>query len=45
VTVTEASRLGVSDLVRRASEGHDIVVEKHGTPVAAVIGLARFEQL
>jgi prevent-host-death family protein len=29
----------------RASEGHDIVVEKHGTPVAAVIGLARFEQL
>jgi prevent-host-death family protein len=45
VTVTEASRLGVSDLVRRASQGHDIVVEKHGTPVAAVIGLARFEQL
>ena len=45
VTVTEASRLGVSDLVRRASEGHDIVVEKHGAPVAAVIGLARFEQL
>lgn len=45
VTVTEASRLGVSDLVRRASQGHDIVVERHGTPVAAVIGLARFEQL
>ena len=45
VTVTEASRLGVSDLVRRASQGHDIVVEKHGTPVAAVIGLTRFEQL
>jgi len=45
VTVTEASRLGVSDLVRRASQGHDIVVEKHGTPVAAVISLARFEQL
>jgi prevent-host-death family protein len=45
ITVTEASRLGVSDLVRRASQGHDIVVEKHGTPVAAVIGLARFEQL
>lgn len=45
LTVTEASRLGVSDLVRRASQGHDIVVEKHGTPIAAVVGLARFEQL
>ncbi|MEI7624291.1 MAG: type II toxin-antitoxin system prevent-host-death family antitoxin [Actinomycetes bacterium] len=45
ITVTEASRLGISDLVRRASQGHDIVVEKHGTPVAAVVGVARFEEL
>ncbi len=45
ITVTEASRLGVSDLVRRASQGHDIVVEKHGTPLAAVVGLARFAEL
>ena len=45
ITVTEASRLGVSDLVRRASQGHDIVVEKHGTPLAAIVGLARFTEL
>ena len=45
VTVTEASRLGISDLIRRAGAGNDIVVERHGTPVAAVVGLARFAEL
>jgi len=45
LSVSEATRLGVSDLVRRASQGHDLVVEKHGTPIAAVVGLKRFEEL
>lgn len=45
VTVTEASRLGISDLLRRAGAGNDIVVERHGVPVAAVVGLARFAEL
>ena len=45
LTVTEASRLGVSDLVRRASQGNDIIVERHGTPMAAVVGVARFQEL
>ncbi len=45
VSVTEASERGVSALVRAASEGHDLVVERRGRPVAAVVGMQRIGEL
>lgn len=32
-------------LVREAEQGHDIVVARHGRPVAAVISISRLERL
>ncbi len=45
VSVTEAAERGVSAIVRAASEGHDIVVERHGQAVAAVVGMRRLREL
>ncbi len=45
VSVTDASARGVAGLVREAEEGHEVIVARHGHPVAAVIGMTRFENL
>jgi antitoxin (DNA-binding transcriptional repressor) of toxin-antitoxin stability system len=45
VSVTEASERGVSAIVRAAGEGHDIVVERHGQAIAAVVGMRRLDEL
>jgi antitoxin (DNA-binding transcriptional repressor) of toxin-antitoxin stability system len=45
VSVTEAAERGVSAIVRAAGEGHDIVVERHGQAVAAVVGMQRISEL
>lgn len=44
-TVTEASSVGVSALVRDAEEGREVVVARWHRPIAAVIGMHRFESL
>lgn len=45
VSVTEAAERGVSAIVRAAGEGHDIVVERHGHAVAAVVSMRRLDEL
>lgn len=44
LSITEAARRGVSGLVAAASEV-DIILERHGEPVAAMIGMNRIEAL
>jgi len=44
-TVTQATELGVSGIIREATEGHDVVVQKHGVPVAAIVSMKRFDQI
>ena len=43
--MTEASRRGVARLVADAAHGIEVVVERHGAPVAAVVGVDRFAEL
>ncbi len=45
LTVTQATERGVSAILRQARDGQALIVEKHGTPVAAVVGISRFEEL
>lgn len=45
VSVTEAAERGVSAIVRAAGEGHDIVVERHGQAIAAVVGMQRISEI
>ncbi len=45
LSVTEAAERGVSAIVRAAGEGHDIVVERHGQAIAAVVGMQRLREL
>ena len=45
LTVTAASSMGVPGLIRRAESGGDIVVERHGEAVAAVIGMDRINHI
>jgi prevent-host-death family protein len=45
LSVTEASRRGVARLVADAAHGHEVVVERHGQPVAAVVDVDRFEEV
>jgi antitoxin (DNA-binding transcriptional repressor) of toxin-antitoxin stability system len=45
LSVTEAAARGVSAIVRAAGEGHDIVVERHGHAIAAVVGMERLSAL
>ena len=45
VSVTEAASRGVPGLVRDAEQGHDVVVARHGRPVAAVISINRLNRL
>ena len=45
ISVTDASQLGVSALVREAEEGRERIVLRNNKPVAAVVSIERFEEL
>lgn len=45
ITVTEAAARGVSALLRDAEAGSDIVVSRHGKPVAAVVSTRHLDEL
>lgn len=45
ISVTEASRQGVSRLVSAASEGRDLVLIKNNRPAAAIVGIEKLERL
>lgn len=45
LSVTQAAERGVSAIVRAADEGREIVVERHGRAVAAIVGMQRLEAL
>jgi len=45
VSVTEAASQGVSKLVRTAERGEDLVVERHGKAVAAVVSMRHLDQI
>jgi prevent-host-death family protein len=45
VSVTEASRRGVARLVADAAHGTEVIVERHGAPVAAVVDYERYTEL
>jgi prevent-host-death family protein len=45
LSVTEASRRGVARLVADAAHGTEVVVERHGAPVAAVVAYDRYVEL
>lgn len=45
ISISDASKLGVSALVREAEAGHERVVLRNNRPVAAVVSMKRLEQL
>lgn len=45
ISISEASHLGVSALIRAAEEGHEQVVLRNNKPVAAVVSMKRLEEL
>lgn len=45
LSVTDASSRGVAGLIKDAERGEDIVVERHGRAVAAVISVEQFDEL
>jgi hypothetical protein len=45
VSVTEASRRGVARLAADAAHGSEVVVERHGEPLAAVVAYDRYVEL
>jgi len=45
VSVTEASRRGVARLVADAAHGTEVVVERHGEALAAVVAYDRYTEL
>jgi prevent-host-death family protein len=45
LSVTEASRRGVARLVADAAHGDEVVIERHGVPLAAVVGHDRYVEL
>lgn len=45
VSVTAATSRGVAGLVKDAEMGEDVIVERHGRVVAAVVSVDHFEQL
>ena len=45
VSVTAAASRGISSLVRSAEQGEDLIVERHGKAVAAIISTAHLEEL
>jgi len=45
ISISDASKLGVSTLIRQAEAGHEQVVLRNNKPVAAVVSMKRLEQL
>lgn len=45
LSVTAATGRGVAGLVKDAERGEDIIVERHGRAVAAVISVKHFDEL
>ena len=45
LSVTEASRRGIARLVADAAHGTEVVVRRHGHPIAAIVGFERFAEL
>lgn len=45
MSVTDAAGRGVAGLVKDAERGEDIVVERHGRAVAAVVSIGHLEEL
>jgi len=45
LSISDASKLGISALVRKAESGHDQVVLRNNRPVAAVVSMKRLEEL
>lgn len=45
ISVTTANTRGVSRLLRDAEEGNDVIVERHGRAVAAVVGMGRLDEI
>ncbi|HWB38839.1 MAG TPA: hypothetical protein VG604_01205 [Candidatus Saccharimonadales bacterium] len=45
VTVTDASRIGVSALARRAEAGEDVAILNKGRPTAVFVGIDRLRYL
>lgn len=43
--MTAASERGISGLLKDAEAGTDVVVERHGRPVAAIVSMRRLDQL
>ena len=45
LSVTDAAARGVAGLVKDAEAGHDILVERRGVPVAAVVSTRQLEAI
>lgn len=45
LSVTAAAGRGVAGLVKDAEHGEDIIVERHGQPVAAVVSIDHLDEL
>lgn len=45
ISIAEASKLGLSALIREAEEGRERVVLRNNKPVAVVISVERYEEL
>lgn len=45
VSVTEAAKRGLPRLVKDVEHGEDVVVERHGRPVAALVSMQHLDQL
>jgi prevent-host-death family protein len=45
LSVTAASARGIAGLVGDAAHGRPVVVTRHGTPVAAIVGIDELDEL
>lgn len=45
ISVTDAASRGVAGLVKDAESGRDLIVSRHGKPVAAVVSIDRLARL
>ncbi len=44
ISVSAANERGISGLLRDAEAGRDVIVERHGRPVAAIVGVQRLAE-
>ncbi len=45
LSITDASKKGIAAVARAADEGRDVLLSRHGRPIAAVIGVDRLAEL